>query len=168
MPEQTTIIATSSAGGVELAVYGLGGALVVRKELTWRRALLLGVDLVNLACDRVFRADQEKDPPADARPRVVRFGCSVSASSRFSFCLGLLIPLGRLIHCTTRPCGIQRGFGFLQHSLPITPIHTEDVSASPLESKTAAVQPLDVTTMGVMAPWPQSRLPRRSRMSTGA
>jgi hypothetical protein len=71
MSGQTTVVTRRSASGVELVVYGTGGALVVRTELTWRRALLLGVDLVSLACEPVFRADQgqEKDPPGDGAGR---------------------------------------------------------------------------------------------------
>jgi hypothetical protein len=64
MPE-TVITATRTAGGVQLTVYGHEGNAVIRAELSPRRAVLLGLDLLNLACEHVFRAnqDQEKNPP---------------------------------------------------------------------------------------------------------
>jgi hypothetical protein len=63
MPE-TVITATRTAGGVQLTVYGHEGNAVIRTELSPRRAVLLGLDLINLSCERVLRVnqDQERDP----------------------------------------------------------------------------------------------------------
>jgi hypothetical protein len=64
---ETVITATRTAGGVRLTVYGHEGNMVIQAELSPRRAALLGLDLLNLSCERVFRADQgrEKNPARD-------------------------------------------------------------------------------------------------------
>jgi hypothetical protein len=62
-----TIVAARAPDGVRITVYAKGGAVVVQTTLGYRRALLLGLDLINLACEPVFRADQdqEKNPARD-------------------------------------------------------------------------------------------------------
>jgi hypothetical protein len=62
MPDQTSIVAARAPDGVRITVYAKGGAVVVQTTLDWRRAMLLGLDLCNLATEPVFRAAAEKDP----------------------------------------------------------------------------------------------------------
>jgi hypothetical protein len=51
------------AGWLVITVYARGGNVVVRTTLSWRRAMLLSLELTNLATEPFFRAVAEKDPP---------------------------------------------------------------------------------------------------------
>ena len=59
--QATTVTATRVDGGVVLTVYPIVGD-AVRVELTARRAALLGLDLLSLALEPVFRLGAESEP----------------------------------------------------------------------------------------------------------
>jgi hypothetical protein len=62
--DQTTVIAARAPDGVRLTVYAKGGAIVIQTTLEWRRAALLGSDLLNLALEPLFTANWADRIPA--------------------------------------------------------------------------------------------------------
>jgi hypothetical protein len=72
---ETCITATRAPdGGVVVTVYAKGGDIVIRPTLPWRRAALLGSDLLNLALEPVFTAANwaQTKPPGNAPGRSTR------------------------------------------------------------------------------------------------
>jgi hypothetical protein len=68
MIDQQSIVASRDPGGVKLTWYARGGAIVAVTVLSPRRAMLLGLDLCNLATEPVFRAVEADPAGRGARP----------------------------------------------------------------------------------------------------
>jgi hypothetical protein len=64
--DQTLITATRAPDGVRITVYARGGDIVIATTLDPKRALLLGLDLANLAAEPFFTAEAEKIGPGIA------------------------------------------------------------------------------------------------------
>jgi hypothetical protein len=62
---ESIITATRDPSGVRLTWYARGGTLVAQMTLEPRCAVLLGLDLVNLAVEPLFRATVQTDPAPD-------------------------------------------------------------------------------------------------------
>jgi hypothetical protein len=82
MADRTSITATRAPDGVVVTVYARGGDVVIRTTLAPRRAMLLGLDLCNLAAEPVFRAVAKKDPAPDGPEPVHPAGVSAPASNK--------------------------------------------------------------------------------------
>jgi hypothetical protein len=68
MSDQTTITVTRAGGHVMLTVYPYADD-PLRIELLPRRAALIGLDLLNLACEPTFTLEAQRDPAGcGARP----------------------------------------------------------------------------------------------------
>jgi hypothetical protein len=64
MSDRTHIVATRALGGIAVTVYA-GEGDVMRVILSPKRAALLGLDLLSLAVEPVFRAVAQQNPARD-------------------------------------------------------------------------------------------------------
>jgi hypothetical protein len=63
MTDQALIVAARDPGGVRLTWYGRDGDVVVQATLSPKRAALIGLDLLSLALEPLFRARAETPAP---------------------------------------------------------------------------------------------------------
>jgi hypothetical protein len=56
------VIAANPGDGIRLTLYTQGGAVVAQVKLTWRRAALLGSDLITLAVNKSQNEAQQIRP----------------------------------------------------------------------------------------------------------
>jgi hypothetical protein len=69
MSAKTQIIAARAPDGVRLTMFARDGNVVIQTTLSWRQAMLLGLDLVNLATEPLFRLEAKS-----TQPRLPRLG----------------------------------------------------------------------------------------------
>jgi len=68
MPDRTSIVAARAQGGIAVTVH-VHTDDVMRVILSARQAALLGLDLLNLAIEPLFRLEAEEKPPGDSPGR---------------------------------------------------------------------------------------------------